>query len=264
MNRIGVSVTGLEAMSVELARKRHTRHIKHVELSGRAFGYARYSDDGQDPISIDRQVQSILQTNRECGLPAPKIFIDEARTGQDNERAGARELIAELGLKENYGATLTFESGDRLFRSLLAYAEIQTCCAKNGIRLYTRKGPLEAEHLPLEAMFALMEITKMQHRFSYKKKQNRLAGLSSSYTPWGFLKVDGKNVPHPDLIEHVVDMFQMAASGMKPGEIARVFTAKGIKPPRASLWHPSTIANILTNPVYDGRTILWGDKDTAE
>ena len=67
MNRICVSVTGREAMSVELARKRHTRNIRHVELSGRAFGYSRHSDDGQESVSIDRQVKALLSisTNRE-------------------------------------------------------------------------------------------------------------------------------------------------------------------------------------------------------
>lgn len=85
--------------------------------------------------------------------------------------------------------------------------------------------------------------------------------------PYGYSKVPahGKEGPTlaviPDQAEAVVDIFQMYADGLSSHKIADELNARGIKPNYSDYWTPSTIRNILKNPIYIG-LISWGKRVT--
>ena len=83
--------------------------------------------------------------------------------------------------------------------------------------------------------------------------------------PYGYVKVpaQGKDGPtlaiHPDQAAVVVDVFQMYADGLSSHKICDELNGRGVKPNYSDFWAPSTIRNMLKNPVYIG-LISWGKK----
>ena len=82
---------------------------------------------------------------------------------------------------------------------------------------------------------------------------------------YGYHKVpaQGKDGPtlaiYPEQAEVVLKSFQLYADGHSSHYIADVLNGRGVKPNYSDYWNPSTIRNMLKNPVYIG-LISWGKK----
>ncbi len=201
-------------------------------LIGASLGYARYSTEAQDPLSLDRQIQRIKEINLRYGLPEPTIYEDGASSGQTLNNQGMMQLLEAF---EKYpGSTLTVESADRLFRSLAAYGQFQMAVSKNGIQVYDWRGLMAPEQLPLEASFSAMELQKLRFRGELKKKVLRRTGAYRQTKGYGYLNIDKHHVPDPEKTAHVKLMFELAACGTNVNAIARILDERQMKTPRRS------------------------------
>lgn len=118
----------------------------------------------------------------------------------------------------------------------------------------------------LKLMFSRIEHKAIKRRMYAGRERSAKDGwYIGARIPFGYAKVpaQGKNGPTlavvPEQAEAVCEMFQAYADGKSSYYIADDLNARGIKPNYSDHWSPSSIRNILRNPLYIGK-ILWGKK----
>lgn len=89
-----------------------------IVLADKAACYARYSSDNQDSSTIQQQIGKSREQSAKDGLPLPDelIFLDEAVSGQDPNRAGLLAMLA--AAREGRFRTLYVWSVSRIGRDV--------------------------------------------------------------------------------------------------------------------------------------------------
>lgn len=80
--------------------------------------------------------------------------------------------------------------------------------------------------------------------------------------PFGYNQMDQKLIPN-DKAEIVTFIYYLQSWGTSMGKIATILNEAAIPSPQGKLWNPSTVENILKNPIYTGK-LTWHlrkDKD---
>ena len=118
----------------------------------------------------------------------------------------------------------------------------------------------------LRLMFSRIEHKTIKRRmYAGRERSARDGWYIGARIPFGYSKVpaQGKNGPTlaviPEQAEIVRDIFQMYADGKSSHFIADELNRRGVKPNYSEVWSPSTVRNMLKNPLYIGK-ISWGKR----
>ncbi len=218
----------------------------------RVYGYARYSTEGQLESSIDRQIGAIDGLTTRLELPKATMFIDRGISGAHTKRQDLQALLAEL---EKYpGSILIVESGDRLFRSLPAFADIYQRLHASRTQLFDAHGEIPDIMAPIQAIVAAEERKRINNRLGSGRRRAALEGKAMGPTPFGYRKTPfGRFEPDPETAPLVVELFEERARGRSILELVRKLSSDGVRSPGDNGgWSEPTLARLLMNPIYVG------------
>jgi site-specific DNA recombinase len=235
--------------------------------------YARISDDRKDGVGVDNQIRACLDWCQVEGWAPVAVYRDDGVSASkyaDKPRKAYRDLLraVEAGNVERIVCFAT----DRLYRQpreleveLIPLAERVEVRSKVGgiIDLSTAGGRSAARDQVRMAAYE-SDIRSERTRLSQQGKRDK-GDPHGGPRPFGWLALDG----HPSwdprqhdpveaaLIRQAVDDV-LAGAGVN--EIARRWTATGVKQPRGVLgWHPATIRSLLTSPRNAALVTYGGD-----
>lgn len=249
----------------------------------RAALYMRLSrdDDGAgESASIATQRRMLQDYAADNGYPVVAEYVDDGWSGTNFDRPGFRRLIADIEAKK-IDLVITKDLS-RLGRDYIMtgqYTELYfpgkgvRCIAVNdgydSDSPYTDVAPFKNV---INEMYARDTSRKIRSAFLTKMRDG---AYIAAFAPYGYQKDISDNnhlVVDPCSGEIVKKIFQLAANGTPPSEIARTLNGQGIPPPavyrcmthdgldarrcsKRQEWTAATIAKMLRNAVYLGNTV---------
>ena len=235
--------------------------------------YARYSDDKQNPSSIDDQLTICREEAHRNGWRIIGTYKDAAISGASMVlRPGIKALINDA--RRGFYDVILAEALDRLSRDQADIATLFKELQFLDIPLYTlAEGKISELHVGLKgtmnALF-LKDLAKKTHRGmrGQVEKGKIGGGLCYGYDVVKRLNSEGEpvrgersiNAAEAAVIQRVFADF---ARGKSPIGIAHSLNAEGVPGPNGALWaattirgHPKRGTGLLNNELYAGR-IVW-------
>jgi site-specific DNA recombinase len=234
-----------------------------------AFAYIRrssYKQQENNSVEIQKQhIQEFAKRNQ-LNVPDEFIFIEDV-TSAFSKRADQRKQLMELGKKmiEMKVPIVIFYDVSRMDRTGYSFTiDFYRPMLEKlpGLEVYTTKSsePLNPEDVNVKMDFLLFQ-------YESEIKSERAIGCITSdlekglkirpgsTTPYGYSQIKKKLHPNEDA-DVVSFIFFLSAWGQSLQKIAFLLNEAKIPSPKGSKWRPSTIDNILKNPIYLGN-LTW-------
>ena len=233
-----------------------------VPARRRAAVYMRYSTDGQDAYSFQRQLTSAREYANKINADIVKVYGDAGKSGAYTaNRPSFQDMFAEAA---NRGFDVVIiEEGDRLSRKLHIMATAFSRLAQLGIELHSSKhGRWSLMHCAFAGLMSDDQRTRIYEltRSGIVKILDR--GLWPGTAPFGFKKIPGKPGEmqiDPDQARVVRRIYELYRSGLKIHTIYTILKKENVPPPKSS-WYKNAIKYILKNPIYVGAVIFFRTK----
>ena len=231
----------------------------------RLVTYCRYSRDGENIPSIERQIRASEQyMERIGGMPASgrHIYIDESRSGATTERRAALHELLER-VRSGGVEGIFVQTIDRLGRDLVDLTEIQRETSFRKIDIHTEDGVVHLAELILRGLVAQEERKAIAIRMETGRRSAAEAGrLIGTNPPYGYVAVDGNVAIDPDAAAIVRDIFEQFAAGIPINAIVRKLNLDRAASATGKLWKMQTLLNgptggLLQRSLYRG-IFKWG------
>lgn len=234
--------------------------------------YGRVSSDRQDvDLSIAAQLRAIREYATKNVHVIVHEFMDEAESGRTTNRPVFQEMIRSARLKTRPFEAIRVWKHSRFARNRDDSIIYKSLLRRHGVQVVSISVPVEDSPTG-KMMEGIIEV--LDEFYSDNLAQEVTRGMReatsrwfwvSSQTPYGYRRVkvqDGaktrsKIEPDPDTHGIVVQMFDMALSGLGCKQIASKLNQRGIPSPKGKCWGRGRVHAVLTNEVYTG-TLLWG------
>lgn len=225
--------------SVSIGGQRALLHAYAADHGWTVAG--EYVDDGFSGTSFRRPGLQRLLEDVEAGRVDLVLTKDLSRLGRDYIRTGE---LAEVYFPARHVRYIAVNDG------------FDTQGPDNGLAPF--------QHVVNE-MYARDASKKIRSALAVRRSQGRYVG---SLAPYGYRKdSEDKNklLPDPPAAAVVREIFDQAASGVRPGAIARQLNCRGVACPAlhrsgerpgqdGPVWTASTVSKLLRNPTYLGCT----------
>jgi site-specific DNA recombinase len=234
-----------------------------------AFGYIRRSSyKQQENNSVEIQKAHILEYARRKGLSVPEDFIIiEDVTSAYNKRANQRKELMRLKemMIETKIPTVIFYEESRMDRTAYTfvldfYRPLKEVIPDILVYTTNSENPFNPDNE--QNKIALLLYRQESEIKSSRAVGNLIAHLEAeektrpgSKVPFGYKQVRKMLTPNEDA-EIVTFIYYLHSWGVSMGKIASILNEAEIPSPSGKAWRPSTIENILKNPVYTG-TLIW-------
>lgn len=233
----------------------------------RVAAYARYSSDQQRAASLEDQLRNVRQWCQRHGVAEPVAYTDAAISGASDNRPGYRMLVSEI--TSGRVDLVVVDDLSRLSRDSSEIGQLLKRVKFAGARLVgvsdgvdtARKG--HKIDVGLRGLMGEMYLDELADKTHRGLTGRALAGASAGGLPYGYqVAGTGQRVIEPDQAAVVRRIYDMAANGHTPRQIAAALNAESIPSPRGGSWAMSVIygdrkrgIGILANPIYRGRQI---------
>jgi site-specific DNA recombinase len=234
-----------------------------------AFGFIRRSSyKQQENNSVEIQKQHIKEFAQRNQLIVPDEFIIiEDVTSAFSKKADQRKHLIHLGEKmtEMKVSTVIFHDISRMDRTGYSFTiDFYRPLLEKlpELKVYTTKSndPIDPDDPDIKMNFLLF-----QHE-SEIKSERAISNLTSDLQtpelfrpgakiPYGYSQIN-KQLVLNDNADIVRFIYFLSSWGQSLQKIASVLNAADIPSPSGGIWRPSTIENILKNPVYTGK-LVW-------
>ncbi|MEH7154723.1 recombinase family protein [Neobacillus drentensis] len=234
-----------------------------------AFGYIRRSSyKQQENNSVEIQKAHILEYARRKGLSVPEEFIIiEDVTSAYNKRANQRKELMRLKemMVETMIPAVIFYEESRMDRTAYTfvldfYRPLKEVIPDILIYTTNSENPFNPDNE--QNKIALLLYRQESEIKSHRAVGNLIAHLEAedktrpgSKVPFGYKQVKKMLTPNEDA-EIVTFIYYLHSWGVSMGKIASILNEAVIPSPSGKTWRPSTIENILNNPVYTGM-LIW-------
>lgn len=225
----------------------------------RAVAYCRYSSEGQrDGYSIEAQLNAIKTFCEREGIELVDQYIDEARSGTNDNRESFQRLIADSSKREwDY---VIVHKLDRFARDRYDSAIYKKILKDNGVKLLSVLERLDdsPESVIMEGLLEAMAeyYSKNLSRETLKGKNEAAKDcrwLGGQHKPWGYTIDENKHlVIVPDEAIIIKEAFERIAGGETAGHVARDLNARGFRTRTGKPFSGSSLIRCFTNPVYKG------------
>jgi site-specific DNA recombinase len=231
-----------------------------------AFGYIRrssYKQQENNSFEIQRaHIQEFAKRNQ-LVVPEEFLFIEDV-TSAFSKRAGKRKELMRLRdmmIEANVPRVIFYEESrmDRTGYTFVLdfYRPLRE--KFTDIEVYTTNSEEPFNPDNPQTKIALL----LYRQESEIKSERALQSLSAmlqgeeilrpgSKTPFGYTQVEKKLIPN-DKAEIVTFIYHLSSWGTSMSKIATLLNEADIPSPQGKLWNPSTVENILKNPVYTGK-----------
>ena len=262
--------------SIPTLSRRAAEKVTSWHRERHAYVYVRQSTPKQvkHHLESQRNQYALVQQAVALGWVPERIHIidaDQAQSGQDGDRPGFLELVAEVSLG-HVGLILAYEAS-RLARSNAAWYTLLDLAALRGTvitdpdGLYDPRDYNDRLLLGLRGMLSEAELHVLRLRLDAGRLRQVERGEYRQHLPTGLVRLqDGRVVKDPDQqVQHTLDVvfarFEQSGSGQK---VLRSLRDDGLHLPRRQyggtqggqvVWRkPSAAAvyEILRNPAYAG------------
>jgi site-specific DNA recombinase len=246
--------------------------------------YIRVSSERQEEnYSLETQREGCLQYARERGYVVEEQHIyQEVKTGAIYRERLVLAALRAAARRREFTVAIVYDL-DRLSREAehqtiimedLAYSGVKVECVLREID-DTPEGRLMLNILGYTATVERERTRErtMRGRRARAERDKRLLGQGREKYGLKFIENRSKYVPNDETVKVdesgftwtkamvVKHMFSIAYEGVSLRQIAMYLTRKGIPTPtegkrknsKAGLWSPSTVAYILTDPIYKGK-----------
>jgi site-specific DNA recombinase len=218
----------------------------------RAAIYARFSTELQRKESIDDQYRACERVARAEGFEIVARFADRGVSGGTADRPGYQSLLT--AARDGAFEVVVAEDLSRLWRSRAEFGSRSAELEDLNVHLVTCVGDdtrRDGYGLVLGIKSAIAE--HQRREISYRTRRG-MEGLAAAGKSTG-----GKCYGYgpPGEAEVVRRIFDLAAHGARPAEIARTLNREGVPGPRGPRWSLNAAKRILANPRYAGQAI-WG------
>ncbi len=231
----------------------------------RLVTYCRYSRDGENIPSIERQIRAAEQYMERIGaMPASgrHNYIDESRSGATMERRAALHELLER-VRSGGVEGIFVQAIDRLGRDLVDLTEIQRETSFRKIDIHTENGVVDLAELILRGLVAQEERKAIAIRMETGRRDAAEAGrFLGSSPPYGYVAVDGGVAIDPDAAAIVRDIFQQFAFGVPINAIVRKLNLARVPSATGKSWKMQTLltgptGGLLQRSLYRG-IFKWG------
>lgn len=228
----------------------------------RVAAYCRYSSEGQrDGYSIEAQRKAIEDYCDREGHTVVEYYIDEAKTGTNDDRYEFQAMIAAASSKK-FQAVIVHKL-DRFARDRYDSAVYKKKLKDNGIRLISVLEPLDdsPESIMMESVLEGMAEYYSKNLAREVLKGKRVAAQKALHpggmAPYGFkVNKDQQYELVPEETAVVRDIFAKADSGYSFAAIARYLKDSGIKNRQGSPISTGWISRLISNPLYMGQYVF--------
>jgi site-specific DNA recombinase len=259
-----------------------------TETAARCAVYARYSNEKQNPLTVDQQIRKCREfaSRHALRILDPHIHADEAISGATDDRPGLRALLAaaretprpfDVILVDDTSRLSRKQSGASVIVEKLQFLGVRVVFVAQGIDSDSEQaGLLIGVHGIVDSMY-LKDLSKRTFR---GVEQLALKGLHTGGRVFGYRRVpilsntqvDSHGRPLIAGVKLEVDpgqagivnrIFERYASGASMKRIAIDLNDSGILSPQpqkgriSRSWCPSSIRHILRNDRYRG-LVIWG------
>ncbi|WP_371130414.1 recombinase family protein [Phenylobacterium sp.] len=222
--------------------------------------YARYSDDKQNPRSIEDQVELCTRHARAKGWTIVNTFLDAAISGA--AMANRPGLLAAVAAAEDgqIDALLT-EDEDRIARSLEHLAHVVSRLDFAGARLATLEVErVETMRVAFKGLIGQDYLKGLSAKTKRGMHSNAEKGLATGSRLYGYASQPGGAMAIVETERTVIlRIFQECAQGAHARQIAAGLNTDRIPGPRGGTWNTSTIAGskqrangVLNTELYAG------------
>ena len=257
-------------------------NLKYTEDPIRVAIYARVSSDAQDVNnSITAQISECELYASRNNMAVVAIYIDEAESGQSDDRPQFQKMVADATAKNKPFAVILVWKFSRFSRNRVDNAIYKNRLKKKGIRIISIKEPTDDSpagqfmESVIEDVDAFYSANLSQE---VRRGQRRVAERGyypGNKAPYGYnlekVQEDDGNAFHnifvidPPTAPIVRRIFDEAIAGRTYTDIRRDLNQDGVPPPkpknkketRSEQWSDSTIYEIIHNLHYAG-FIVWG------
>ena len=234
-----------------------------------AFGYIRRSSYKQlENNSVEIQKSHIQEFARRNGMEVPDdlIFIEDVTSAFAKRASKRKELmrLLQVMVESNNPRVIFYEESRmdrtgysfvldfyRPLREKLPNIEVYTTNSdepfnpdnpqtKIALLLYRQESEIKSER-------ALGSLTADLHNTEIKRPGSKV--------PYGYDQINKMLVPNQQS-DIVTFIFYLQSWGISMSKIASILNEASIASPQGKSWRPSTVENILKNPVYTG-TLVW-------
>lgn len=223
----------------------------------KVYGYARVSTSDQEN-SLEVQTKRIHEYCEFKHLQLVDIFVDENISGFtpiDKRPAGSKLL--EL-LNKDVKAIVAIKP-DRIFRNTSDALATIDGWDKMGIELHMidMGGATLATKTAMGKMLftVLIAFSEFERNITGERTKAVLSNKKSTGKAYcgsilGYDNVDGKMVPNEQELQ-IVEIIKDNSKRMSPAKVADYLNEWGYKAKKGGKFFPSTIQNILKNPIYN-------------
>lgn len=238
---------------------------------------SRDDDNEGDSNSISHQVEILTKYAKEHGIENFKIYKDDGFSGTNFNRPGFQEMMGDI--ENGLVSMVVVKDMSRFGRNYLEvgmYTEIRF--PEMGVRFIAVNDGVDSEREDNDFTPFRNIINEWYAKDTSKKIRAvfRNKGMSgqriSTQTPYGYLRnEDGNLYVDEETAPNVRLIFQLCAEGNGPGKIARMLKEQVIptpgtlefqrtgrtrwyRPDDPCRWTPDTVAGILEQDSYLGRT----------
>lgn len=245
--------------------------------------YARYSDDSQNPLSIDDQFRRALEHLTRMGIESTEVlrFVDEDMSGYKKKEAYARPgfaLLLQAWDADGFDV-LVVDEFSRLGRNPRQQLEIFERLDETKVRLICADGidtnlPGSRLALGMKGIMAQEE----SRSTSYRVKRGMIGQLVRGYMmappPFGYEaeRQYGECGRKIGTVWHVVEtqaevvrkMYKMRNEGVAYDKIARWLNETSVPTMRGGrIWRAACVQRVLQNTVYRGE-VSWNSENSTE
>ena len=227
--------------------------------------YIRVStmDQVRDGFSLGEQKERLKDYCKSKGYKVFKIYEDAGISAKNENRPSYQEMMTDVKLR-NINVIVAFKM-DRLTRSvydierLINFVNDYNCaidCLADESNTLTSNGRMV---IRIMTTVSQNEIERTSERTKIGLAGAIKQGHIPSVTPLGYKRLDKKLIidnTTSDIVKRVFDLYALGYSHQK---ISNTYNSENIL---NKTWYDSTIAKILSNPIYKGDYITNKGKDT--
>lgn len=222
----------------------------------KAAAYCRFSSDLQrDGFSIEAQLTAIRNYCKQEGIELVKEYVDEARSGTNDNRPSFQQMIADS--KSGDFSCVIVHKLDRFSRDRLDFAIYRKILKQNGcsLRSVTERLDDSPESIILESMLEGMAeyYSRNLARETMKGLKTRASkGLACSNRPFGYDIIEGHFVKNEADALIVKEIYDRVIANESLASIARDLDQRGIRGSRGAHFQYASLKKMVENTIYYG------------
>lgn len=235
--------------------------IKTALVSKVAVAYARYSSNNQREESIDAQLRAIREYCERENIVLLECYVDEALTGQNDDRAGFQRMLEDVFRGHIKVDTVLVHKFNRFARNKFDSALYKKRLKDVGVRVISVTQPIDdsPEGAMLESIIEAMdEYYSANLALEVKKglRENALQGKRPGGKAAFGLTVtkDGHYAPGKDawIVKRI---FEEYASGVPLATVVAQLNKEGLRNAHGRSFSIRTVFDMLRNEKYIGNFI---------